>query len=237
MTQTTTRMMKWDNMRRVYVYSVPTRIFHWLNVLAILTLILTGYVIGNPPALMSNKEASFGYWFGTIRFIHFVAAIIFVLNFIFRIYISFAGNKYENWRSFLPVSKRFWKSFWQALKLDIFQMKGKEMIIIGHNPLASFTYFILFIVFIFQIISGFGMYAAMSDKAIYQAFVWIVPLMGGDAAVRFWHHLATWFFVIFSMFHVYLVFYHDSVEGRGMLSSMAGGWKFFKKDIYLKKEN
>ena len=28
------------------------------------------------------------------------------------------------------------------------------------------------------------------------------------------------------MIHVYLVFYHDYVEGHGVLSSMAGGWKF-----------
>jgi len=28
---------------------------------------------------------------------------------------------------------------------------------------------------------------------------------------------------------VYLVFYHDYVEGRGTMSSMVGGWKFEKK--------
>jgi len=39
-----------------------------------------------------------------------------------------------------------------------------------------------------------------------------------------------WFFIIFSMIHVYLVFYHDYVEGRGTLSSMGGGWKFIEKD-------
>jgi Ni/Fe-hydrogenase 1 B-type cytochrome subunit len=29
--------------------------------------------------------------------------------------------------------------------------------------------------------------------------------------------------------HVYLVFYHDYVEGRGVISSMAGGWKFVER--------
>jgi Ni/Fe-hydrogenase 1 B-type cytochrome subunit len=38
-----------------------------------------------------------------------------------------------------------------------------------------------------------------------------------------------WFFIIFAMVHVYLVFYHDYVEGRGVISSMAGGWKFVEK--------
>jgi len=29
---------------------------------------------------------------------------------------------------------------------------------------------------------------------------------------------------------VYLVFYHDYVEGHGVMSSMVGGWKFLHKD-------
>ena len=53
--------------------------------------------------------------------------------------------------------------------------------------------------------------------------------MGGDFAVRQWHHMAMWFFVLFAMIHVYLVFYHDYVEGRGVISSMAGGWKFVEQ--------
>lgn len=50
--------------------------------------------------------------------------------------------------------------------------------------------------------------------------------MGGDFAVRHWHHIFMWFFVLFAVVHVYLVFYQDYVEGRGTTSSMVGGWKF-----------
>ena len=79
------------------------------------------------------------------------------------------------------------------------------------------------------------MYAAMSDAWLPHLFAWIVPLMGGDFAVRQWHHMVMWFFIIFTMVHVYLVFYHDYVEGRGVISSMAGGWKFVEKEC--KPEN
>jgi Ni/Fe-hydrogenase 1 B-type cytochrome subunit len=50
----------------------------------------------------------------------------------------------------------------------------------------------------------------------------IVPLMGGDFAVRQWHHMFMWFFVVFTIIHMYLVFYHDYIEGRGTTSSMVG---------------
>ena len=39
-----------------------------------------------------------------------------------------------------------------------------------------------------------------------------------------------WFFIVFTIVHVYLVFYHDYVEGHGVMSSMVGGWKFVSPD-------
>ena len=54
-------------------------------------------------------------------------------------------------------------------------------------------------------------------------FKWVVPLMGGEFSVRFWHHLFLWFFVTFTIVHVYLAFYHDYIEGRGTISSIVGG--------------
>jgi Ni/Fe-hydrogenase 1 B-type cytochrome subunit len=117
----------------------------------------------------------------------------------------------------------------KVLKIDIFQRSTEPMESIGHNALAGFTYFLSFLVFLFQVLTGFGMYAAMSHSWLPRMFAWIVPLMGGDFAVRQWHHMMMWFFIIFSMVHVYLVFYHDYIEGRGVTSSMVGGWKFIEK--------
>jgi len=70
----------------------------------------------------------------------------------------------------------------------------------------------------------------MRDAWLPRLFRWVPPLMGGDFAVRQWHHLFLWVFILFSIVHVYLVFYHDYVEGRGVISSMAGGWKFIEKE-------
>ncbi len=66
----------------------------------------------------------------------------------------------------------------------------------------------------------------MSNSWLPRMFTWIVPLMGGEFSVRFWHHLFLWFFVTFVIVHVYLAFYHDYIEGRGTISSIVGGWKF-----------
>ncbi len=219
-----------NSSRKIYVWELPVRLYHWLNAVCILILASTGYLIGSPPAVQSSSEASFGYWFGTVRFIHFLAAFIFFFNFLFRIYWGFVGNKYATWDQFIPYKKQQWKEMLHVLLLDVLQTTHKPLKSIGHNSLAGFTYFITFLVFMFQVITGFGMYSAMSDAFLPNLFSWIVPLMGGEFAVRQWHHIMMWFFIIFSIIHVYLVFYHDYIEERGTISSMAGGMKFIEKN-------
>lgn len=216
--------------RRVYVWQLPVRFYHWLNALCVAVLIVTGYLIGNPLAISYSTEAYQQYWFGTVRFVHFVAAFIFFFNFMVRIYWGFVGNAYARWENFIPFRKAQWREILEVLKVDVLQAKIKGMISIGHNALAGFTYFLSFLAFLFQSLTGFALYSSMSDSFFPRLFAWIVPLMGGDFAVRQWHHMFMWFFVVFIIIHMYLVFYHDYIEGRGTTSSMVGGWKFERED-------
>ena len=219
-----------QNIVRVYVWQLPVRFYHWINAFAVVVLAVTGYLIGSPLALQNGSEAYFSYWFGTVRFIHFVTAFVFFFNFLFRLFWGFVGNKYSDWRNFIIFRKEQIEEVKNVLAVDILQSRVQPLESIGHNPLAGFTYFLTFLVFLFQSITGFGMYAAMSHSWLPRLFAWIVPLMGGDFAVRQWHHMLMWFFIIFAIVHTYLVFYHDYVEGRGVTSSMVGGWKFIEKE-------
>ena len=224
--------MTTHRLRRVFVWELPVRFFHWINAGAILTLCLTGYLIGKPPAMMFGGEAYERYMFGWIRYIHFVAAYIFVFNFVFRLYWGFVGNKYAGWKNFIPTNKRFFHEIWDVLRIDIFQTKPGDHMAIGHNALAGFIYFMTFIAFAVQVITGFGLYESMSHSWFAHLFSWVVPFFGADSAVRNLHHLFMWFFILFTIVHVYLVFYHDYVEGRGEISSMGGGWKFIEEEAF-----
>ena len=216
----------------VYVWDQPVSIYHWLHALVLLALIVTGFYLANPLALQSKTEASFMYTMGWFRYIHFIAAYLFFFNFLFRLYWGFAGNKYANWKQFIPTSKRFIKEIWHVIKIDILMMKGKEHISIGHNALAGFIYFFTFIAFLVQCITGFGLYASMSDWWLPRLFGWVPAMFGGDIVTRQVHHWSMWFFILFVVIHVYLVFYHDYVEGRGEISSMGGGWKFIEDEVF-----
>jgi Ni/Fe-hydrogenase 1 B-type cytochrome subunit len=224
------------DLREVYVWQFPVRIYHWVNVLCIVMLCITGYLIGNPLPVGGHLEASELYMFGIIRFGHFLFSFLFFFNFIMRLYWGFAGNKYARWNNFVPLKKWQWQEIWLVLKVDILQLKHKDIVSIGHNSLASFTYFILFLVFLMQSLTGFGMYAAMSDAWFPKMFSWIVPLLGGDMMTRQIHHILMWAFILFSIVHVYLVVYHDYIERRGVTSSMIGGWKFIARWKLEKKK-
>lgn len=222
------------NLRRVFVWELPVRVYHWINALSILALIATGIIISNPPAILTGKEAYASYWFGMVRFIHFLAAYVFLFNYIFRIYWGFVGNRYANWKNFIPTNKAFFKHMWRVILVDIFMTKREDEPNIGHNAVAGFIYFLTFIAFGVQCLTGFGLYAAMSHWWLPNLFTWVAPLMGGDFMLRQIHHWTMWFFILFAVVHVYLVFYHDYVEGRGELSSMAGGWKFIEEEVFEK---
>jgi Ni/Fe-hydrogenase 1 B-type cytochrome subunit len=217
-------------LREVHVWELPVRLYHWINMLCIVALCITGFIIGDPPAFMKGTEAYFNYWFGTVRFIHFVSAFLFFFNFAFRIYWGFAGNEFARWQNFIPYKRSQWKEILAVIKVDVLQVTDKKIDSIGHNSLASLIYFITFLIFLLQCLTGFGMYAAMSEAFLPRLFAWIVPLLGGDINVRQIHHILMWTFILFAIVHVYLVFYHDYIERRGITSSMIGGWKFIEED-------
>ena len=220
--------------QRVYVWEFPVRLYHWVNALCVVVLIASGYVIGNPVTIEYAEEAYQQYWFGTVRMLHFAAAYIFFFNFLVRIYWGFVGNRYARWHNFIPHRAEHFREIRDVLRVDILQTEPKSIVSIGHNALAGFIYFLSFLVFLFQAVTGFALYSSMSTAWLPHLFTWVVPLMGGDFAVRQWHHAFLWFFVVFVIVHVYLVFYHDYVEGRGTTSSIVGGWKFEKNDDLAK---
>ncbi|MCS7204108.1 MAG: Ni/Fe-hydrogenase, b-type cytochrome subunit [Leptospiraceae bacterium] len=214
---------------RKYVWEWPVRLFHWINVFCIVGLTATGFIIGNPPAVLSELEASQQFWFGTVRMIHFILAYVLVLNFVFRFYWGVVGNEYAKIFSNFPRTKEDWEAIKDVLRTDILLVKLEGRPFVGHNPVAYLSYWVFFFLLVFQTATGFAYYSQMSDAWFPQLFSWVTVILGGEYNVRFLHHITTWFFIIFAMIHVYIAAYHDYVEGTGIISSMISGWKFIPK--------
>ena len=88
----------------IYVWEVPVRITHWLIVSTIVILAITGLYIHGPffPAPTAAEGAS---QMATIRFIHELAAIVFMCSFAVRFYWGFVGNSFSSWRAIIPHNR------------------------------------------------------------------------------------------------------------------------------------
>lgn len=227
--------MKTPEFRQVYVWELAVRVFHWANALCLMVLIATGYMIAYPPALLSDMEASQQFWFGYIRMAHFISGYLLVALMIFRVYWAFKANKYGTWKVFFPFNKKERVKMWETIKYDIFFMKHKpgsspHVHSVGHNNVAAFSYLMMFLLAVVMIVTGFAMMEPTSSWFFPKLFGWVTPLLGGDFNVRLVHHFAMWPFILFIVVHVYLVLFHDWLEGTGESSSMVSGYKFVEKD-------
>ena len=120
-------------------------------------------------------------------------------------------------------------------------MEDKEQklhnISIGHNYLAAFSYFIMGLFFIAQVMTGLALIADTSSWWLPDMFKWVSNMLGGDILTRYIHHISTWIFMAFIVIHVYLVIFHDYVEARGEASSMLSGFKFIRSERVKESES
>ena len=222
---------KLPTLRPIYVYEAPVRIWHWINALMVMILIVTGYFIGSPPVSI-HGEASDHFFFGYLRFTHFAAAYILAVGFCGRVYWAFAGNYHAREIFSIPIATPlFWKEFLSMLRWYSF-LRPYPNRYIGHNPVARVSMFLGFVVVsIFMMGSGFALYGegALSGHPMNSLFTsWVIPLLGGSQSVRTWHHLGMWLMVCFVILHIYASIREDIMGRQSMIGTMVNGYRVFK---------
>jgi len=216
---------------RVYVWEFPVRLTHWANAFSILILSITGFYISNP---FIHAYFSKQYIMGWIRFIHFVTAYVFLMSIIIRIYWAFMGNKFASYKECFPFSAAKLREFVDALKFYFF-LRKEPPFVAGHSALAAFTYLIVYLLFIFEIISGFAMYSVNHSGMIWTVLGgWLLNIMHLPT-IRLYHHLIMYVILTFFPIHIYATWYMDPKEKNGLVSSIFSGYKFVEEEA-LNKE-
>lgn len=216
--------------RWVYLWEWPIRAMHWIAVLCLVTLAVTGLYIGKP-YFMTSGEASSHFLMGRIRFLHFAAAGVLVMTAIVRVYWLFMGNRYERLAALFPVRRRDWVNLVRMVKFYLMVRPDEAPKYLGHNPLQQLSYTALYLVAGIMVVTGFALYGQSDpDGVIYALTNWIGPLVGGMPVVRFIHHVLTWAFLIFIPIHVYLAIRADHLERTGVISSVVSGGRFVPAD-------
>jgi Ni/Fe-hydrogenase 1 B-type cytochrome subunit len=122
--------------REYYLFSPWLRIFHWIMVVAICVLFVTGLMITSPWIIHSSEPTFSGMTLDNIRNIHFIAAYLFSASFILRIY-GFATNPGD--RLFPHV----WKGYFYSNTIDValhYMFLRSEHASYLRNPIARCSY-------------------------------------------------------------------------------------------------
>ncbi len=229
-------------MQRVRVWDVPTRVFHWVNFLAVMILMFVGLIMLFKSELgISSVEAKI-----SLKTLHVIVGYVFVLNLVWRIIWGFIGNRYARWTAVFPGpgTGRQLRGYLASLR------EGRPQQYAGHNPAARLSISVIYLVLL--VMAATGLIRAGTDiyypplgpfMAEYVAAAGVDP-----AAVRPYDesnvdperfkqlkefkkpfgevHIYTAYFLMFLVVvHIGAVVVAEIGEGNGLVSAMLSGNK------------
>ena len=218
-------------LERVYVWDLVVRLSHWLIMLALLLLAVTGIYLGRPFYIPSGPESQQMVMMN-MKVVHFYAAIVFTLTVFVRVGWMFVGSHYARWDQFFPIGARRRA---HVLHMGLFYsfLRKHPPMNVGHNPLAGLTYIAVFGLYFLEIFTGLALYSVDAGLA-YGGYMreiggWFLPLFGGPQTARWIHHLGMWFLLGFFAHHIWSAMLVSRVEGMGLIDSMVSGYKWLPK--------
>jgi thiosulfate reductase cytochrome b subunit len=200
------------NLRRVYMYSVYERQWHWLQTALIFILIFTGLVIHKP------------HLFGAFSFpfmveVHNVTAILLLINAALAAFYHFASGEIKQ---FLPRPYGFFNHMFLQARYYVWGIfrgedhpfaKSRER---KMNPLQQVTYLMLLNVLLpLQVITGALMMGAQQWPDITQR-------LGGMPLLAPFHTAIAWALSSFIVLHVYLTTTGHTPTSN--IQAMITGW-------------
>jgi len=186
--------------KRVLVWSGWLRISHASIGLAVLVLLLTGWLIAESPSLAESALD-----------LHYLASSFLIFGLIIRVVLMFVGKEHERLPGLFPASSELSamaKTFRFYISLGKSPMPGWY----AQNPLWKPVYLVMYLALITLVISG----AVMPDVSLVLGFY--VP-----SVHIFWAQLMLWLAVL----HITSVVMHDYRNQTTDISAMVNGYRLF----------
>jgi len=209
---------------RVYVWEWPIRMAHWLMVLSLIVLSVTGYYVYRPFLIPAG-----GYVMAIMRFIHVVSGFVFVVAILLRICWMFRGNRWARWDQLVPTKSGRWTNLVQSAKYYSF-LRWTPTPAIGHNALAGAAYTIVYTLALIEIVSGLALYSNVLGSKFWAILTgWPLRLIDIQY-VREIHFILMFGFWMFFLHHIYSSVLIASEERAGVMESIFSGYKFVSEE-------
>jgi len=183
-------------------HSIWLRLFHWINMIAITMLILTGFYIHAPQVFKLFGSMN------TARTIHFIMAYVLCFGVVGRVYYAIVADDAKN-VVYEPINDT--KKLPSMIKYYLF-LADDHPFYGKYNPGQKGMYTGVLVMALLMIFTGFIMYKPMT-------FGFMTGWLGGYLVVRIIHYAITWILVLCILAHLYL----DIAEGIPILKSMFTG--------------
>ncbi|MBI2312488.1 MAG: cytochrome b/b6 domain-containing protein [Betaproteobacteria bacterium] len=175
-------------------HPLTVRITHWINAVAILVMILSGWRIYNASPLLDFKfprDLTLGGWLGGALQWHFAAMWLLALNGIVYLVYGFISGHFR--RDFLPVTVT-------AILRDIGEaLRGKLPHELGvYNAVQRTAYLSVIVLGVILILSGLAIWKPVQLQEL-------AALFGGYEGARWVHFLAMVVLCLFVLVHVIMV--------------------------------
>ena len=196
-------------------HPLPFVITHWINLCAMICLIITGFLIHFPVPLTM----------GIARGIHIFCGIVIFINCIVRIVLSFfvksaptGGTRkvVKDYKTWLPQKDNRHQGA-QWVKYYLFMKKDHPLSAKLGVP-QKLSYLLIPILILLMFITGLCLWTPTASSPFCQ---WCLNLVGGAMSMRIIHYFGMYVFIIFMFIHVYLA----NVEGTEPTKLM-----FFRKE-------
>ncbi len=215
---------------RVYVWEWPVRISHWMMVITIISLSITGYYMHAPYVVAQDRTA---YVMGTMRFVHLVSGFGFLGAILIRMYWFFFANRWSRWHQYIPVTKKRLKNLMAVGKYYGF-MAWSPVRYIGHNPMAGAAYAVVYGMAIVEIITGLVLYSQVLGNRALLFFVGWIPRFIDIQWIREIHFIVMFGFWMFFIHHIYTAILVAVEEENGLMDSIFSGYKFVPQEELLR---
>ena len=129
------------------VWDRTQRIFHWINAVAVLTLVGIGIVILNADALSIPNDPGMV----VLKTVHVYVGYVFVINLAWRLVWGFIGGTYARWGALLPGGTAFGRRLAEFVRG---LLAGHPPTYLGHNPLARIYLSVLLLLLLVQGATG-----------------------------------------------------------------------------------
>jgi Ni/Fe-hydrogenase b-type cytochrome subunit len=127
-------------------WDLPTRLFHWVNALAVFGLLVTGLDILLDTLFHHSPGGKV-----TLKNVHVLFGYLMAANLLWRFVWAFFGNRYARWRAIVPGGPGYPTAL-RAYTASF--LAGEPQQYVGHNPLARIAVSVLFVLLLMQAATG-----------------------------------------------------------------------------------